>query len=392
MKEEKKALKILFVSQSILPYTGASAFVTESLISNFDKEEVVVVGERVLLLGKTKRPADSPKYYYCLSNLTFKGKGKRFLNIFRWIFLFPALLIRMQYILKKHKCNYVLGVFPDNYYLAAAFLISKLNRLPLSTYFHNTYLENRPTGPNHWLASKLQPAVFKRSRHIFVMSEAMQWYYEKTYPEYKKFIPLLHTFNELPPKNERDLFTKKDKYELILMGTFNASNIDATSRLINALKKDGRYHIKMFSHVPKFLLKQRGIDVDSIDYRGFVSNEDFMKELQANDICLLTHGFSGGYSRAEYETIFPTRAIQFLISGVPIFAHTPDFSFLAQLLKKYDAAEVAEIADEQDLRDRMEKFINDPERRRTVVENAGEMARRYYGPNVVKFLKDTLLN
>src|SRR5215831_10037158 len=100
--KEKKDLRILFVSQGILPFTGAAAFVTESLVNNFKQEELVVVGEKVMFLGKLTRDKNKPKFYYAYTNLTFKGKGKRFFLLFRWLFFFPYLLIRMQWIYRRH--------------------------------------------------------------------------------------------------------------------------------------------------------------------------------------------------------------------------------------------------------------------------------------------------
>ena len=178
------------------------------------------------------------------------------------------------------------------------------------------------------------------------MSEGMQSYYEKAYPGVDKFVPLIHTFEEWPvAENPTDVSATKDRYDFLLIGNFNNSNVEATARLVNALKDEPRINIKMFTRVDKTMLRMRGIDVDAIDYRGFVKQEDFYKELMDNDVCVLTHGFTGGYTRAEYETIFPTRTINFLVSGLPVFAHSPDFSFLTQFLKKYDCAEVVDVAD-----------------------------------------------
>jgi hypothetical protein len=384
-------MKILFVSFGILPSQGGAGQVAESLASGFTKDEMCVVGEQVIFLGRIKRAADLPNYYYVRSNLSYKGKGKRFLNYIRWIVLFPYLLWKMQRIFKKEKCDYVLGTFPDNFYLFAAYLIAKWNKAGFSSYFHNTYLENRRRGLTYSTAKYIQPRVFACSDWIFVMSEGMQRRYEHIYPEYKdKFRPLLHTFESYPARPEKDLSVKKDRYDLVLIGNFNASNVEATGRLVRALGKDPRYRIKMFTHVPKILLKSRGIDIDSIDYRGYVRQEDFYKALMDNDICILTHGFTGAYSPTEYETIFPTRTIPLLISGLPIFAHSPAGSFLNYFIKKYDCAELIEEADEEMIRTKMAALIDNPDRKSELVMNALKAAEIFYVPNVVSFLKKKL--
>ncbi|MCB0641118.1 MAG: glycosyltransferase, partial [Phaeodactylibacter sp.] len=348
-------MKILFVSFSILPNRGAAAHVTESLANNFTKEEMAVVGEQLMFEGRIKRSGNIPNYYYLRSNISYRGKGKRFFLALRWM-LFPIVLWRMNRILKKENCDYVLGTFPDNYYLYAAYLVAKRNKVGFSSYFHNTYLENRPAGTiHHRFAKRVQDQVFDYSDYIFVMSEGMQGYYEERYPGIRKFVPLIHTFEEYPERTKPvDFDTQKEKYDLVLMGNFNESNVEATSRLVDALKGNPRVNIKMFTHVEKPLLRMRGIDADAIDYRGYVAEEDFYKELMDNDICVLTHGFTGGYSEAEYKTIFPTRTIPFLISGLPILAHSPSHAFLTRFLKKYDCAEVVDEASGDAVAERVE--------------------------------------
>lgn len=384
-------MKILFVSFSILPNRGAAAHVTESLANNFTKEEMAVVGEQLMFEGRIERSGNIPNYHYLRTNISYRGKGKRFFLAFRWM-LFPIMLLRMNRILKKEQCDYVLGTFPDNYYLYAAYLIAKWNRIGLSTYFHNTYLENRPEGTIHgWFARKIQPRIFDYSDYVFVMSEGMQGYYEERYPGIDKFVPLIHTFEDFPEREYPvDFDTPKERYDFLLMGNFNESNVEATSRLVDALKTNPRINIKMFTHVEKPLLRMRGIDADAIDYRGYVAEEDFFKEVMDNDVCVLTHGFTGGYSQAEYETIFPTRTIPFLISGLPILAHSPSHAFLTRFLKKYDCAEVVDEADGAAVAAAAERLLNNPERRKELARNARKAAEMFYGPNVAQFLKDKL--
>lgn len=381
-------MKILFVSVGIFPNRGAVSFVTESLAKNFTPEEMAVAGEHMIFYKRIKRTGNIPRFYYSRTNVTWKGRGKRFTLPLRWL-IFPLLLLKLQYVVWKERCTYVLATFPDNYYLYGAYLIAKWNKLGFSSYFHNTYLENRTSGVYRRFAEWLQPKVFERSDYIFVMSEGMQHYYEKLYPGNNKFCPLIHTFEDYPPEKKLDL-RPKDRYDLILIGNFNPSNIEATGRLVEALKNHPRFNIKMFTHVPKAFLRMRGIDADAIDYRGFVKQEDFYKELQDNDICVLTHGFTGGYTQAEYETIFPTRTINFLVSGLPIFAHSPANSFLNFFLRKWDCAQIVDEPSAEKIVEAMEYLADHPERRQQLVENARRAAEPFYGPNVARFLKEKL--
>lgn len=384
-------MKILFASVAIYPSRGAVAQVTEPLAAHFSTHEMCVVGEQVLGRGRIKRPESSPHFHYLSTNLTLQGRAKRFFVHIRWICLFPWLLFRLNQIFKKENCDYVIGTFPDNFFLLGAYLTAKWNRVGFSSYFHNTYLENRPSGFKRWWAMQIQPRVLAYSDNIFVMSEGMKGYYDKVYPQYRhKIFPLHHTFAKYPDLPVKDLSLRKERYDLVLTGNFSESNLEATRRLINAIKGDPKYRIKMFTPVQKFLLKMRGIDTDAIDYRGYIKQEDFFKELMDNDICILTHGFTGGHSPKEYETIFPTRTIPLLLSGVPIFAHSPSHSFLNTFIKKYDCAELVETADEELIREKLSRLVNDGERKKKLVENALSASAMFFAPNVADFLRERI--
>ena len=350
------------------------------------KDEAVVIGGRTLLGKKLARPETAPRFYYQFTEINLNGKGDRFFVFFRWL-LFPFLLIRMQHVFKKEKCNYVLAIFPDEYYCMAGYLIARWNKAGFSTYFHNTYLENRKGIFGRRLANWLQPRMFEYSDYIFVMSEGMQRYYEAHYPQ-RKFVPLLHTFTEYVPVKKAG-FKQKEKWDLVMIGTFNASNADATGRFVKAIKKDPRFRLSMYTHVPKFLLQQRGIDTEALDYKGFlddrglINDESLIEAFQDFDICVLTHGFTGGYSPIEYETIFPTRSIPYLLSGRPILLHSPRNSYLTEFMEKHNCAEVVAEADEKKIIQGLENIIGNEKRFFELIDNAQKTSALYYGPRIV---------
>ena len=382
-------MKILLVSHSILPLKGGSSIVTESLAKNFSKDELVVVGNKGVLGGTLDRPSDSPNFYYVNGELNIAGKGRRFLKFFMW-FLIPLVIWKIYRIYKKEECNYIIGVYPTIHFLVASYLVSRISRAGFSSYFHNTYLENRQTGVSGWFARKVQPYIFDHSDYIFVMSQGMVDYYHKIYPN-NNFLPLVHTFNEYPNQNDTTDNTfepGKEVYDLVLIGNFNHSNIDATSRLVNLLKDHPKLRVNLFTHVPKAFLEARGIDTDSIIYHGFVSDEEFYPRLMKNDIAILTHGFSGGLAQVEYDTIFPTRTIPLLLSGLPIIAHTPPSAFITRFLKKNECAKVIDTKDGKQILLEIETFINSDMRR--YQENAKKVLKMFEGKEVAAFLKDTL--
>ena len=74
--------------------------------------------------------------------------------------------------------------------------------------------------------------------------------------------------------------------------------------------------------------------------------DEIPRRLAEADILLLPHGLTGPEEwSVEYRTIFPTKTIEYLISGRPILAHAPRGCFLTRFLAENDCALVVDRAD-----------------------------------------------
>ncbi len=382
-------MKILLVSWSSLPNKGGSSIIVENLAKNFSNAEMHVLGSRQFRQAPIpQRPASGPVFHYFFSEMYFMGRGYRFFGWFRKM-RFRPLVKKIKSLIASEKIDYVIGVYPNPDYCHAACIAAKEMQVPFSSYFHNTYTENVAiTDPN---ATSIQKEIFENSQQIFVMSKGMQKFYQEKYRS-DKFVPLVHTFYEYPQaKTQKEIpGTAKKHYKLVAIGNFNESNIDATQRFIKAIKGHPKYSLSVYTHVPKLLLRQRGIDIDAIDHKGFISPDDIHEALQDYDICVLTHGFTGGYGEIEYKTIFPTRTIPFLLSGKPIFAHSPPGSFLNDFIQENQCAELIDQPSEAAILEGLERISNDLAYQEKLVEAGRKTASQFYGPKVVQQLKETL--
>jgi glycosyltransferase involved in cell wall biosynthesis len=373
-------MKILLVSWSILPRSGGSSVIVENLAKHFEREELVVLGGRELFLSKdVDRNPQRAQFLYFWSEITILGTGARFFEWFaRW--RFNALLSKIEKLITENKIDHVIGVYPNSLYCLAAARAAKNKNIHFSSYFHNTYVEN--TAITHPKADAWQKEIFDNSEKIFVMSKGMQCFYEEKYG-IGKFEPLVHTFEDFPSEESGSEKFGGDKkvYNLVAIGNFNESNLDATKRFLEAIKNNPKYKLSVYTHVPKVLLQKRGIDTSIFKYMGAVKPDEIHEALQKHDICVLTHGFTGGYGEIEYKTIFPTRTIPMLLSGKPIFAHSPKDSFLNDFLKEHKCAELVET---------MDRIVQDEAYRAMLIRNAKKAAMLFYGPEVSNKLKRTL--
>lgn len=384
-------MKILLVSWSILPNNGGSSVIVENLAKNFQREELIVLGSRGFSPSNVpERPASGPEFIYFFSELYFFGRGYRYFIWFRKWRLKP-LIEKIKELIITQKIDHVIGVYPNPFYSYAACVAARELGVKFSSYFHNTYIENVAiTDPD---AARIQKEIFDYSQFIFVMSDGMKRFYTEKYG-LNKFRSLVHTFNSFPPP---DTLTgipgvEKKQYRLVAIGNFNESNMDATLRFANAIDKHPKYSLSLLTHVPKMLLRKRGLDTNSINHAGFVSPDEVHNVLQQYDICVLTHGFTGGYGEVEYKTIFPTRMIPLLLAGKPIIAHSPDGSFLNDFINENKCALLVNEPSSAAIIQGLEKITSDLEYQNQLVTASRKTAEQFYGPTVVKHLKESLIN
>ncbi len=382
-------MKILMVSWSILPYNGGSSIIVENLAKNFNADELTVLGSKKLFNGKyIDRPDNGPQFKYFWSEMYLLGRGYRYFIWFRKM-RFKPLVRYIQKLIKEEQIDYVIGVYPNPFYCLAAAKAARNMGVPFSSYFHNTYTDNVAIRDPD--AEEIQEEIFESSEYVFVMNAGMQKYYEEKYKQ-DNFVPLVHTFNSWPKSDVSTGApgTGKDHYRLVAIGNFNESNMDATLRFASAVSKHPRYSLSLFTHVPKVLLKRRGLDLRSIEYEGFVRPEEVHRVLQDYDICVLTHGFEGGYGEVEYKTIFPTRTLPLMQSGKPIVAHSPNGSFLNDFIMENKCAELIDTPSAEAIIEGLDKVANSLDYQTELIENSKIAMKQFYGPQVVSKLQQSL--
>ncbi len=279
-----------------------------------------------------------------------------------------------------------MGIFPDEIFLAAAYLAARRCGVTFYPYYHNTYLDNRK-GWGAWLARRLQPRTFARAPVVFVMSAGMQTSWERLYPGIR-FEPLTHAFHGDAPTYS-PIPPPQTPVRAAFLGNLNESNLDAMRRFCQIVNKSQTYELTIFSGTPVWHFENVGVRGRGIKHEQ-VSDEELVPTLRRYDLLILPHGFCGGLTPIEYETIFPTRTIPYLLSGRPIIAHAPPDCFLTRWLRRYDCAELVDRPDIDMLRSAMERVCRDPARRERLSRNAVEAVMQFHAPQVVRRLRAIL--
>ncbi len=387
-----KGKRCLYLSWPIPPAQGGSSYITYELSKHLDPKHFIVVGSKYLFQSSNKllKNINSVKVYHLPTEINIFGHGYRYFEWLRNLF-YKIILNRLIKIVKKEEITDIIVTFPEEYYFKLGCDCADLCNLTLHLYFHNTYSEQG----NSWMskkAIKIQTDAFEKAKNIYTISDGLNGYYKNEYPTIQdKFISLPHTFSDY--KLIVDVLNDGSVFKFVFIGTINQSNLDSTTRLFEEIAEMQNVELHIYTPVNKLILIHKwklNINKSNFFVHEPVSQDLVHSELQKYDACLLTHGFGGEYSSIEYDTIFPTRLIPLLISGRPIFAHTPLNCFVTSFIGNNDCCEMVNTKSKEILKKALRSFINDKERHNVLVKNAILASKQFYGPNVVKKLVSTL--
>ena len=371
--------RVLVISWCLPPEPSGSAIIIANLAKQFARGEMVLTGERPRRRAPVEWRPEWPELVYAISGWPPERRGARWWRALQ----FPALVFRCWWLARKHRCAAVVAVFPREAFLFAGYVTALWTGARLFPYFHNPYLECR-SGLSRYVAGWLQRRVFARAAHVFVMSDGMVELYRRRYP-FVRCSALPHSFNESIPSNAPPP-PPRVPVRLAISGSINESNREATVRVCDAISQIGDASLTLFSGTPRVFLQKLGLLREGVRHEA-VSRDELLVRLREADILVLAHGFQGAYAPEEYLTIFPTRTVEYLISGRPILAHAPAHCFLTRYLQGRDCALVITEPTTKALLEAITRLRTDAELRSRLVGNALRAAEMFQAPRVAAMLR-----
>ncbi|MCR5254668.1 MAG: hypothetical protein K6D96_01945 [Acetatifactor sp.] len=101
-----------------------------------------------------------------------------------------------------------------------------------------------------------------------------------------------------------------------------------------------------------------GIKNAHIEYRGWIEQEQLLKELNEADLLYCPYRFDEGFREvATYS--FPGKLSTYMKTGVPIMVHSPEYSSIVRFVKEYQSAYVLETVDPSVIVAELKKIIVD---------------------------------
>lgn len=373
--------KLLLVTPCISPVPYAVSFVVKNFLGEFAPDEFVVATERWPENPAKQTETESGHAVEFVSQRwTWPKRGQRYVHWAKWLTL-GSVRRSLVDMIRRHACGGILCVFPNEQLLYASSRAAAKTGLPLWPHFHNVYRENRQ-GIAKRLADYIQPRVFAQAKTVFVMSSGMQRGWERLYPSVN-FVPLTHSNCDPVPEYAPAPEWSAGQIRLGFLGSINDSNLDALGRIRELVRSAPDVVLNIYSNAKPWFLDKAGLSGERVTAAS-PSDEELIAKLQTNDVLVLPHGFEGGLAPIEYETIFPTRTIPYLLSLRPILAHSPGHSYLNHWLLEHDCAEIVDVKDLSALRAKLDWLRQNPGRREELVRNALRAVRQFDAASVAR--------
>lgn len=370
---------MLVMSRSFPPAVTGSSILMGNLAKQFSRDEMEIVGALDPGAPTVQWSKSWPRINYVI-RWSASWRGERWLRLLYtpWLFIYTLAVLLLR------RCQAVMVVYPDEYYLLTSYLVARLTRKPLYGYFHNTYLEKFKTSR---LANWLQPRFFAYASHIFVMSEGMERLYRQNYPDLD-CSPLKHTFNDPMPPDEPPP-PLHDPIRLCLSGTINPASEDSVLRCSQMIREMDRVQFNLFTGTPQSYVERVGFTGPKVTVNK-VSRDELLERIRVSDILLLPHGFTSSWAQEEIQTIFPTKTIEYLLSGRPILAHLPADCFLGEFLRRHECALIVDEPSTDALRQGLQTLIDNADLRADLVHKALKAAEQFQAQTVAQYLRDVV--
>ena len=372
--------KTLIVSRSVPPGVSGSAHVLAALLAVDGGRSLIAVGG---CSPTRKGVPDAANLHLLPTELSLFGRGARFLLPLKAM-LTPYAARRIEALAAHERVERIVCVFPDGFYCSAALAAARRLRKPIDFWFHNTFADNR-RGPAGWYARHLERSMLGAADRVFFISDALRDRFAAKYPSYAgSFHVLRHPVASVTDGSVAPRVFRSGVVKATLMGNINESNLDATARMLRALSRNPAVRIRMCTPVQRMLLAARGIDLQGVEYLGYLDDASLENLMEDTDLFLLPHGLTGGYSPEEYRTIFPTRAAHYLSRGRPILAHSPAGSGLTRFLTANECAVVVTAPSEEQIGSAFEQLVRDPALQEKVATNALRAARLFHPGEILR--------
>tara|TARA_B100000886_G_scaffold335096_1_gene291625 strand:+ start:5 stop:937 length:933 start_codon:yes stop_codon:yes gene_type:complete len=309
------------------------------------------------------------------------------MNFFSRRLLFTHEKNKIVNILKNQNITHIIGVYPDLDFIQLAMTVAKECKIKFYPYLHDTIVESLNHKFYKPLAEKIQKQIFLNSVKIFVMSDGIKELYKNKYNI--DSIPLLHTYSE---EIKIDL-NKKDIANSFFWGgsiyTLNTNSVKRINQICNEIN-----HTLLLSAATSYQnMINLGFKMDNIKILPFLERDNFLKKIQSQKALILSIDWPEEtcIHKDELSTVFPTKTIEYLLSGRPIIVHCHEDYFLSKFFKKNHCGLVINSTETNLIKNQVINFLEDKIEQNRMILNARKVVKQFHVSKVKSVLNKELI-
>jgi glycosyltransferase involved in cell wall biosynthesis len=281
--------------------------------------------------------------------------------------------------LKRLRPNAVLAACtPDAIFFVAAFLACRSLAIRFWGHMHDLWLENTREGSfRHRLAAQWEPVIFRAADKIFCMTDTQRDYYQDKYGGAYEIIPhCVPSDAEIPSHPSAKTKRPGEEIRILYTGNINPDmNTDALKDLAACLDfLPANYHALMLTSASAEACRAEGICHPRLQ-RNWVSVAEARRLTQEADILFLPLSFKNCCAE-EVRTVFSTKTLDYLTSGVPILVYSPATCHHSRSAKSGGWGYVVDDDQPRLLAQALNDLACNPSRRQSLVCGAFEEAKR----------------
>lgn len=387
-------MKIALISRSFPPRVSGSAIVLGSLFKHFPQDSYFVFKEEEHE-GSIDASSTLNCRIYSFNLNSYNIYLGRLLHSWLSYFFMPTLVLNILKITKREKADILFSVYPHPSFFIASFIAHKLGNKPFFIYMHDTWEDamGRDTGAHRFMARIFEKRILLSASEVFVISEPLRELYLRKYGIRSSVLPHCIDLPENPPdKNYIIPEERNGTVRILFTGDVYKTNIDALKNLVDAMDLlPNNYELTLCTPADPSDLRDYGIGEQKNVNIRFVETRDELLSLQREaDVLFLPLAFNSSVPRIELATIFPTKTIEYLISGTPILVHAPsDYYVVRYAIDKGWGYVVSESCPDR-LREAILRLTRDAKLRQKLVRNAWRTAAIYDGVSISRKLQQYL--
>jgi len=139
-------------------------------------------------------------------------------------------------------------------------------------------------------------------------------------------------------------------------------------------------------------LLNMGFTNNNIKILPSLNREDYLKEIKIQAALLLGIDWpdESPVHKDELATIFPTKTVDYLISGRPIIVHCPENYFLGKFFKKHKCGFILNDRNTNSIEFQISQIFKDTNRLKQKVSNAFKASKQFHISSVKQVFESEL--